>query len=876
MIFSLIRLPSKMMLFYTLYLFLLHHILPTTTAASTAEPAYTATDFILLNCGASSNMNDTSGRSWDSDERTRYAPPNAAAISSVTTASPMDPSVLRVPYETARVFNSSFSYSFPVLAGPKFLRLYFYPTTSSAFNASQSFFSVTANGFTLLSNFSAFLYTQNYSEPSFMKEFIINVQENQRLNLNFSPKANSFAFVNGIEIVSMPDHLYFPGNDVQIISGNQVFYLRDDTALEKLYRLNVGGTDVGIKDDSGPTRGMFRAWSQDDDYIFGANFGFTPHAEDHPIKYTNQTPPYSAPEIVYQTSRAMGNTSRSLEWAFLVDCGFFYLLRFHFCEIQLEVTKQNERVFDIYVDNQSVDDLVDVIFWTGGTQIPIFRDYIVWVPDDGRRGKKDLRLSLSPDTQGLPKHINVLLNGLEIFKLSDANRSLAAANSEPTGISLPPPPLKVPRNKKNKLSSVIYPIIGSLIGFLAMFIAVSSFLIFRRRRKIKDSLSTSGAKVSLVPLPIASRSTTNDSSLPLPSDLCRRFSLDELKMATGNFNDNFVIGKGGFGNVYKGLIDHGASTVAIKRLKSSSSQGAREFLNEIEMLSKLRHLHLVSLVGYCNENGEMILVYDYMAHGTLRDHLYNSDNSSLKWKQRLQICIGAAKGLQYLHTGAKQSIIHRDVKSTNILLDEKWVAKVSDFGLSKVGPTGGAHTHVSTVVKGSIGYVDPEYYKRQQLTDKSDIYSFGVVLFEVLCARPAVIPSFPREQVSLAEWGKFCYSKRMIEQIIDTNLEGQIAPECLSKFVETAVMCLGEKGIERPTMSDVVWSLEFAMQLQEAAEDRRGSAVDGGENFVLMDPSYPLVERGEPNATDEEIFSGHNDGVSRSKSSGLSTVSSEN
>ncbi|PIN27183.1 Serine/threonine protein kinase [Handroanthus impetiginosus] len=859
-----------MMLFYAVYLLL--YILPKTTAAAAAGPAYTATDFILLNCGAPSASNDTSGRSWDSDERTRYAPPNTAAISSASAASHIDPAVFPVPYGTARVFHSLFSYSFPVLTGPKFLRLYFYATTYSAFNASQSFFSVTANGFTLLRNFSAFLNSPSPPDSPLKKEFVINVQENQRLNLTFSPNTNSFAFINGIEIVSLPDQLYFKGNDVPIKSVKQEYYLKDDTALENLYRLNVGGNNVEIKDDSGP-RGMLRAWSQDDGYIFGADFGYTPHGESLPINYTDETPPYSAPKIVYTTSRVMGNTSKSLEWSFLVDSGFFYLLRFHFCETQLEVKNENERVFDICVDNQTLDVQADVIFWAGGAQIPIFKDYVVWVSDDGRHGKKDLRLSLFPNNQGQPKYSSALLNGLEIFKLSDDNRSLAATNPERTSISSPPP-LEVPGNKKTKGSSVIYPIVGSLIGVLAIVIAVG-FLIFRRRRKIKDSLSTSGAKSSWVPLSIASRSTTrtNGSSLPLPSDLCRHFSLDEIKTATANFNDNFVIGKGGFGNVYKGFIDNGASTVAIKRLNPSSNQGAREFLTEIEMLSKLRHLHLVSLIGYCDENGEMILVYDYMAHGTLRDHLYNSDNSPLKWKERLQICIGAAKGLHYLHTSAKHSIIHRDVKSTNILLDEKWVAKVSDFGLSKIGPTGGTHTHVSTVVKGSIGYVDPEYYRRQQLTDKSDVYSFGVVLFEVLCARPAVIPSFPREQVSLAEWGKFCYRKGTIEQIIDSNLDGQIAPECLSKFVETAVMCLGEKGDQRPAMSDVVWSLEFAMQLQEEAQ-YRGRALDGGENFVLKSSSYPLLARGEPNTTDEEIFSGNSEGVSRSKSSGFSTVSS--
>ena len=774
-------------------------------AADTTSP-YSPTDYFLLDCGSSSNTTTSfDGRTWGGDSASKFSSSNAQNVSFESTADRQQASVEQVPYMTARIFNSQFTYTFPVSAGPKFVRLYFYPAVYSGIHESDFFFNVTSGVYTLLSNFSASL-TVAAMEPqvaSIVKEFIIHVWENQTLNITFSPSPSFYAFVNGIEVCSMPNNLYISDSEqIPLVATNYLFYIDNYTALETVYRLNVGGASFGGERDTG----MFRTWQQDSSYIFGTANGVDLQGNDTDIRYTPATPAHTAPTAVYSSARSMGpvaniNLNYNLTWIFPVDSGFYYLVRLHFCEIGGDITRINERVFDIFLNNQTAQEQADVIAWSQDAGIPVYKDYVVHMIQDESLGKQDLWLALHPYTASRSWFADAILNGLEIFKLNQSYGSLAGPNPEP--VPIPLPLLQAQNSKSKGLPAFI--IIGAalLFGIFAL-LSLVYFFILRKRERLGCWESGKAKMMSM-----------RRGGFSLPKELCRHFALSELREATNDFDDVLVIGHSGFGNVYKGYIDGGDTIAAIKRLKSKSKQGAHEFLTEIEMLSKLRHRHLVPLIGYCEEEGEMILVYDYMHHGTLRNHLYGADNDPLPWKQRLEICIGAARGLDYLHAGAQHPIIHRDIKSTNILLDYKWVAKVSDFGLSKMRPS---DDPVTTVVKGTFGYMDPEYYKWMKLTQKSDVYSFGVVLLEVICGRAAVDRSLEYEQMSLASWARACIEKGRLDEIIDPLLMGQIADDCLEKFVETAYDCLLDQGIQRPTMDDVLARLEFALQLQDNAD----------------------------------------------------------
>ncbi|EPS73118.1 hypothetical protein M569_01631 [Genlisea aurea] len=789
---------------------------------------YVPTDKIFLNCGGPAVSTDSDNQTWTTDVLSKFL--SSPSTNSLTaSASVQLPDVPQVPYMTARIFKSEFTYSFPLAAGRKFLRLYFYPASYAGLNASNGIFSVSSGGYTLLNNFSAFITTQALNFDYVVKEYSLNVPS-KVLNVTFTPNASasSYAFINGIEVVSHPD-IYSSDGAITVVGQPTGFVIDNSTVLENVYRLNVGGQAISPSDDTG----MFRSWNDDLPYIFSAAIGITESLDPSVlnISFPSGSPSYVAPFNVYATLRSMGpnssvNVNFNLTWVFDIDTGFSYLVRLHFCEVTTYISKVNQRVFTIFLNNQTAEPAADVIAWAGSNGVPYHKDYVVVVPNGPPR--QELWLDLHPYTISKPQYYDAILNGLEIFKINSSSGNLAGPN--PVPLPQTPDSSAIETSPGHKSSAVGVGIGVGTAAAAVLLVGAIVYLVSRRDKRKKDSTSSDG----WLPLSLygnshssgsAKTTTTGSYASSLPSNLGRHFSIGEIQAATNGFDESLLLGVGGFGKVYRGEIDSGTK-VAIKRGNPLSEQGVHEFQTEIEMLSKLRHRHLVSLIGYCDDNCEMILVYDYMAYGTLREHLYKTQKPPLPWRQRLEICIGAARGLHYLHTGAKHTIIHRDVKTTNILLDEKWVAKVSDFGLSKTGPSLD-HTHVSTVVKGSFGYLDPEYFRRQQLTEKSDVYSFGVVLLEVLCARPALNPSLPKEQVSLAEWGVHCHKKGTLDQIIDPYLYGKIASECFKKYTETAVKCLSDVGMDRPAMGDVLWNLEFALNLQESAEES-GMVPKGG------------------------------------------------
>ncbi|XVF61268.1 hypothetical protein PTKIN_Ptkin08bG0116600 [Pterospermum kingtungense] len=779
---------------------------------------YTFPDKFFINCGSDSPVT-VGSRNFVGDKN-----PNSFSVGNSKSVKDSQSTADSSPYQTARFSRGPFSYAFDITdKGLYVVRLHFSPfIANQAINLADALFNVSASSKSLVSNLSV----RNSSSFPVIKDFLVPITSDE-FRINFIPaNQTSFAFVNAIEVFLVPNlkdnrtHVTTEGSKgtyqgltsqvlrtvQRVIVGSQSF--NDSTAVASEW---VAGDDyIKIRNFAEDCSKLQNgALNYDDVYLDNENFSV---ASQHFV-----------PDLVYMTCKrvTVNNVQRSnstnVTWHFNVSKKAQHLVRFHFCDIIS--TSPNTVNFSLVVYNkfsQRINPYGDN--GTDKTAVPFYYDVVV---DSG--DSDFISVSVVPlAEESMAGNEFAYLNGVEIMEFI----------TEP-GLELSEPRRKQP---------VLFIVIGSVVGFFVICSLIVVLFFVKKRRKTKPFEPV--ASYATLPFgggsPYIGTSTKSVHLPPVPNlNLKLKMPFAEIIEATNNFDAKLLIGEGGFGKVYKGTLRNGLK-VAVKRSLSKHGQGLPEFQTEVMVLSKIRHRHLVSLIGYCDEGSEMILVYEFMEKGTLRDHLYklhgNPERSSslslLPWRQRLEICIGAAKGLHYLHTGSDGGIIHRDVKSTNILLDEQYVAKVADFGLSKSGLLD--PDEFSTGVKGSFGYLDPEYFRCFQFTEKSDVYSFGVVLLEVLCARPAIINSHRKEEINLAEWGLLWLKKGELEKIIDLSVAGQINPNSLRKFSEIVEKCLKPTGANRPTMLDVCWDLEYTLQLQQTAvrrEPHEDSAIDASLDF---------------------------------------------
>ncbi|GMY34474.1 LRR receptor-like serine/threonine-protein kinase IOS1 [Fagus crenata] len=375
---------------------------------------------------------------------------------------------------------------------------------------------------------------------------------------------------------------------------------------------------------------------------------------------------------------------------------------------------------------------------------------------------------------------------------------------------------------EKKKKNIIIPIVASIGGLLILSLIVVAVLWwFKRIPKDKNKVAIEDT----------------ESNVPTSSleSIQRQLTYADLERITNTFKR--ILGKGGFGKVYHGYLDN--TQVAVKVLSLPSAQGYQQFQAEVRLLMRVHHRNLTALVGYCYEGTNMGLVYEFMANGDLDAHLSGKNTNILSWKARLNIAIDAAQGLEYLHRGCKPPIIHRDVKTTNILLNENFQAKLADFGLSKSFPTDGG-THVSTFsVAGTPGYLDPEYSISYRLTEKSDVYSFGVVLLEIITSRPVIEISL--ENTHISQWVRNMLAKGEIQNIVDSRLRGDFNVNSAWKAVEMAMKCVSPTSTERPTMSEVVAELRECVASELAQREGESNYSVEMVNMNMITELNPLA-----------------------------------
>ncbi|GJM94413.1 hypothetical protein PR202_ga11054 [Eleusine coracana subsp. coracana] len=578
-------------------------------------------------------------------------------------------------YQTARIFNGPSSYTFPIQKqGRHFVRLYFFPFVYQSYDLSLAKFTVSTQDVLLLNDFQ-----QPDKTAPLLKEYSLNIARDQ-LVISFKP-SNGIAFINAIEVVSVPDDLI--GDTAQMDNPMQQYRGLTTPPLETVYRVNMGGPKVTPDNDT-----LSRTWVTDQSYLLNPDVT-KKVAYGKKITYKKGgATDLTAPDIVYGTATELAatNTSNALfnmTWQFDVDASFSYLIRFHFCDIVSKAL--NQLYFNAYVGAFSAQSNIDLSSQSENQlAAPVYLDVVLSSNDASSK----LSISIGPTTlnNALPDGI---LNGLEVMKMSTGGSAFTVGSGG-----------------GNKNLGVI---LGSVLGAVGLLIIGLVFILIccRRKKTLEKQHSKTWMPFSINGLTSLSTGSRTSYGTTLTSGLNGsygyRFAFNVLQEATNNFDENWVIGVGGFGKVYKGVL-RDETKVAVKRGNPKSQQG----LNE-----------------------------------------------------------------------------------------------------------------------------------RQQLTEKSDVYSFGVVLLEVLCARPVIDPTLPREMVNLAEWGMKWQKRGELQQIVDQRISGTIRPDSLRKFGETVEKCLADYGVERPSMGDVLWNLEYVLQLQDADSTVSGCKQHEPDNR----PPIPSSER---------------------------------
>ncbi|KAF8727330.1 hypothetical protein HU200_018932 [Digitaria exilis] len=379
---------------------------------------------------------------------------------------------------------------------------------------------------------------------------------------------------------------------------------------------------------------------------------------------------------------------------------------------------------------------------------------------------------------------------------------------------------QITRGKSKLAIYIAVPIV--LVVVIVLVIVLFYWFLRRQKRGTSSSSVKPQNDTRTSHLPIGG--TYPESSLQLEN---RRFTYKELEMITNNFER--VLGRGGFGKVYDGFLEDGTQ-VAVKLRSDSSNQGVKEFLAEAQTLTRIHHKNLVSMIGYCNDGEYMALVYEYMSEGTLQEHISGKgpNGGFLSWAQRLKIALESAQGLEYLHRGCNPPLIHRDVKGANILLNSKLEAKIADFGLTKAfNRESGTQVSTNSLV-GTQGYVDPEYHATGRPTTKSDVFSFGVVLLELVTGRPAILRD--PEPISIILWSRQRLARGNIEGVVDPRMRGDHDVNSVWKTADIALKCTAQSSAQRPTMADVVAQLQECLDLEVARAAGAGGYYTGGSS----------------------------------------------